>query len=385
MTGVQTCALPIYAYEAYQHRIAGPDRKTLEYRARPSSPVIEIGEWSGVQFSDGSISGQEIFNKVIVTGGGPDGEPIVEKRTTADLTGAVFGLSAAAQLSNPAFEVDASEWTAATGAIARVTTPVDLGFGCGQVTNNGAGSFQVRTASFTRDLIHGLRYRAVFRLRSTVDLGLTGSVAINAYTGTGTTIGRTLATTTIPAADISTAAFETFTIDFTTSGFVAGETDYVLEVRRTGATGTSSAVSLYLDNIELLVIDTTLPDRRGFPRCKTLPIRSAMTTAVAQRFGDLWLAEKTRAPFAASVQVTGNGVRKVIGGETVPPWTLGNYVGEKLRVAHRVDPDTGAVGRDGRIVGVTYSVDTGQATITLDERRDSFERVLAKYEALVGG
>jgi len=296
----------------------------------------------------------------------------------------VFGLTATAQPSNPGFETDASGWTAATGAIARITFPVNLGLGCGQITNNGAGSFQVRTGSFTQPLLHGLRYRAVFRIRSTTDLGVSGSVALNAYTGAGTTIGRTLATTTIPVGDLSTAAFRTFTLDFTTSGFVADETNYVLEVRRTGSTGTSSAVALYIDNIELLVIDSTLPDRREFPRCRTLPIRSAITDTVAQRFGDLWLAEKTRAPFAASITVTGNGVRRILGGQSVPPWTLGNLIGEKLRVNHRVDPDTGAVGRDGRIVAVTYTVDTGQASITLDERRDSFERVLAKYEALVG-
>ena len=374
----------INAYEGYQHRVAGPDRRTLEYRPRPTSPLVEIGEWAGVQFSDGSVSGQEIFNKVIVQGAGPDGAPIVEKRTTADLSGAVFGLAAAAQPTNPGFEVDASGWTAATGTIARITFPVDLGLGCGQITNNGAGSFQVRTDSFTRPLLHGLRYRAVFRIRSTTDLGGSGSVALNACSGTGTTIGRFLATTTIPVGDLSTAAFRTFTLDFTTPGLLAGETNYLLEVRRAGSTGTSSAVALYIDNIELQVVDTTLPDRRQFPRCRTLPIRSAITDTVAQRFGDLWLAEKTRAPFAASITVTGNGVRRIIGGQTIPPWTLGNYIGEKLRVAHRVDPDTGAVGRDGRIVAVTYSVDTGQASITLDERRDSFERVLAKYEALVG-
>jgi len=374
----------INAYEAYQHRIAGPDRRTLEYRSRPTAPLIEIGQWSGVQFSDGSVSGQEIYNRVIVTGTGPDQEPIAEKRTSARLTGAEYATVASAQPANPGFETDASSWTAAVGAIARTTGVIDTGTASGEVTNSGAGTFQVRTGTFTGSFSPGLRYRVTVRLRSAAGLGGSGSVVLNACAGTGTTITRILETTTIPVGSLSTTAFGTFTVEFDAETFLGAETNYIIDIRRGGSTGTNSAVALYIDNVQLHLVSTTLPDRRAFARTKVLPIGSAMTTAVAQRFGDLWLAEKTRAPFAASVLVTGNGVRRIIGGQTIPPWTLGNYIGEKLRVAHRVDPDTGAVGRDGRIVAVTYSVDTGQASITLDERRDSFERVLAKYEALVG-
>lgn len=357
----------INAYEAYQHRIAGPDRRTLEYRTRPTAPLIEIGEWSGVQFSDGSVSGQEIRNKVIVTGTGPDGEPIVEKRTSGHLTGVTYTSLGPAQPSNPSFETNASGWSAVAGSAPTRDTAVK---------HSGSASGRI-DESWVTTTITGLAPGLAYRIRCWLfkTSGYTPDPALIVVDATsGRTLGEASATS-IP----SLGSFAQYEVDFVAD---TSSVKFQIDATMIGGSGTES---VWVDTVEVYVVDYTLADRRAFARSTVLPISSAITEAVAQRFGDLWLAEKTRAPFAASVTVTGNGVRKVIGGETVPPWTLGNYIGEKLRVSNRVDPDTGAVGRDGRIVAVTYSVDTGQASITLDERRDAFEKVLAKYQALVGG
>ena len=357
----------INAYEAYQHRIAGPDRRTLEYRSRPTAPLIEIGEWSGVQFSDGSVSGQEIRNKVIVTGTGPDGEPIVEKRTTGNLTGVTYTSLGPAQPSNPSFETNASGWSAVAGSAPTRDTAVK---------HSGSASGRI-DESLVTTTITGLAPGVAYRIRCWL-FKTSGYSPDPALIVVDATSGRTLgeaSATSVP----SLGSFAQYEVDFVAD---TSSVKFQIDATLIGGSGTES---VWVDTVEVYVVDYTLADRRAFARSTVLPISSAITEAVAQRFGDLWLAEKTRAPFAASVTVTGNGVRKVIGGETVPPWTLGNYIGEKLRVSNRVDPDTGAVGRDGRIVAVTYSVDTGQASITLDERRDAFEKVLAKYQALVGG
>ena len=57
--------------------------------------------------------------------------------------------------------------------------------------------------------------------------------------------------------------------------------------------------------------------------------------------------------------------------------------GEKIRLMHRLDPDTGGWGRDGRISAVTYSHDTRSVSIDIDDRRDNFEEVLSRYGLLV--
>lgn len=199
------------AYENYRLKIGGPDLKTLVFGPKPLSPLFEVGDWSGSEFSDGSISGQEIFNKVVVEATGPDGARLVSIRT------------------------------------------------------------------------------------------------------------------------------------------------------QTG----------------------TLVDRNGSTRSKTLLIRNAVTPAAADRFGDLWLTEHKTAPFAGRLVIRGNGARRVQGGATVPPHEFLLHAGEKIRLGHRLDPDTGSWGRDGRIAAVTYNHNERRVTIDIDDRRDHFETVLQRYGVLV--
>ena len=45
------------------------------FEPKPSTPKIEIGAWPGSEFEDASAnSGDEIYNRIIVEGTGPDGE-----------------------------------------------------------------------------------------------------------------------------------------------------------------------------------------------------------------------------------------------------------------------------------------------------------------------
>ena len=52
--------------------------------------------------------------------------------------------------------------------------------------------------------------------------------------------------------------------------------------------------------------------------------------------------------------------------------------GELLHFLDRHNPDTGAWGRDGRIVEVTYTPATDTATLSIDNSRKSFESLLAR-------
>ncbi len=128
----------------------------------------------------------------------------------------------------------------------------------------------------------------------------------------------------------------------------------------------------------------TLVDRNGFTRSRVLPVSTAVTQAVAQRFGDLWLEEHRTAPFSGKLSVEGDeGIRSVQGGGAVPAHAMLLYAGEKIRLSNRIDPDTGAIGRDGRIAAVTYRHDDRAVEIDIDDRRTSFERLLSRYGLLV--
>jgi hypothetical protein len=196
--------------EAYRMRISGADLKTIQFDPKPTAPIYEVGEWSGSEFADASVSGEEIFNRAVVDGTGPDGGRLVSSRT------------------------------------------------------------------------------------------------------------------------------------------------------QTG----------------------TLVDRQSFTRARVIPIRSAMTQAVADRIADLWLSEHRTAPFAGKLAAT-YGIRRYLGGASVPPHELLLAAGELIHFAHRVDPDTGAQGRNGTIAAVSYSHDSRSVSIDIDDRRDHFETVMNRYGALV--
>lgn len=82
-SGYQTPRQLMTAANAYEGNLLGVgiDRKVF-FRERSTIPRVEVGEWSGSQFQDSSTnSGEGLYNRVIVQGSGPAGEPINEVRT----------------------------------------------------------------------------------------------------------------------------------------------------------------------------------------------------------------------------------------------------------------------------------------------------------------
>ena len=52
--------------------------------------------------------------------------------------------------------------------------------------------------------------------------------------------------------------------------------------------------------------------------------------------------------------------------------------GELIHFSDRVDPDSGAIGRNGRIASVTYNPATDVATVALDNSRADFDALMAR-------
>ena len=68
----------------------------------------------------------------------------------------------------------------------------------------------------------------------------------------------------------------------------------------------------------------------------------------------------------------------------MPVDALLGMTGEMIRFTDRIDPDTGAVGRDARIAEVSIDPDTEEATVTLDNSRAGFDALLARLDVVLG-
>lgn len=148
------------------------------------------------------------------------------------------------------------------------------------------------------------------------------------------------------------------------------------------------AVVLYTDaaggqQSEVVSNANTLLTAQGFTRTMLLPVQATLTQAAAQQIGGVWLARHANAPMSGSITLTPGDIRDVAGQQVHPSLLLGR-TGERIRFMDRVDPVTGAVGRVGTIVNVTYDTVTEAAQVQLDNDTASFETFLSRLAAIQG-
>lgn len=149
-------------------------------------------------------------------------------------------------------------------------------------------------------------------------------------------------------------------------------------VEGAGGDGTQLAVEHTRGNSE----PEGLVERRGFQRTKVIQVNSAITTAEAEQIGKVFLEGHLTTPFKGSAKVTPGGVRTVLGGAAIHPSQLLLHTAELLRLAHIADPDTGGIGRDGTIAGVTYTHKDQAAQVELDEQRGNFDALLSRLQVV---
>lgn len=121
---------------------------------------------------------------------------------------------------------------------------------------------------------------------------------------------------------------------------------------------------------------------QGITRTYVLNVGATLDAASAAQIGALWLANHATAPLGGSLTVRYGDVRTVPGGQAVHPSQLLLATGQRLRLANRIDPNTGAQGRIGTIVQVSYDATSEAATVTLDNTTSRFEAVIARLAAI---
>lgn len=365
----QTARAIINAANIYHDYLFQVDNQgRLVFEQKPSTPIFEAGNWAGTEFTDASNNnGDEIYNRVLLTGEDAAGAPLLVERYATDVAGSLFPHPISTpSLSNPSFTTNTTGWTATTNlTLSRDTGSYDSSPASMLITP-AAPYIGTVTAAFTGTFEAGLTYQLKFKAVAASARYLAvyfGEYNTDyAYTSASlSTSWDTVTLTWVPSSDCSSATVTLFNFP-----------------------GTAGAAAFHVDTFELYQIAPTLVDKHGFRRTKVLQMSSPTTAAAATQIADTWLTNHYRSQLKGSIKVTAGGIRQVIGGGEVKPHQLLNQVGQLVRLTHRLDPDDGSRGRIGRIVAVKYVHNDPSATVELDNERQSFEALLSRYALIAG-
>lgn len=348
--------------------------KRLIFQPRPSAPLYEIGSWPGSTFEDSSMnSGKDVYSRVLVTGTGPDGVGL----QTPIQQGAGMGSSglrptARPMITNPSFDTDVSGYTWSDGSagptyITRDTSTFVSAPASGRFTGN-------LYTNFLGPFYRNVTYRLEFWVKT--DLGALIGVAYSSRRMNEGGSGPTQAGYNSYQEFATSSSAWTKVVHTWTSNIDV--TQPYVEI------ALISNNTMWIDDLAWYEPTMTIVERRGFRRTKILPVSSALTTAVADQIGSVYLAAHRTQPLRGQVAVTPGGVREVTTGASVHPARLLREPAQLLRLSHRIDPDTGAMGRDGTIASINYDHNTRTSTVALDSDRRNFEALIARYSAVAG-
>lgn len=331
------------------------------FSALPTVPRVKVGEWTAMEGTDASMnSGENIFSQARVIAKSPDGQLVRVTRTQAQQAGVPLIAVAPPAFTNDSFTTNTTGWSlVGTGSIVRdtvtfQTSPASLratGAAVGQIRGTLTGTFQAGTTYVFEFYAKGGSATAYASV-GIVGIGPLASIVMN-------------------------TTFQKFRMTWTPNVNVTNPVFY-FERNSTGP-------DYYLDSFTISKAIPTLVDRRGFRRTKRLPIDAVLPPdgVAAAQICDAFLATHKLAQFKGEFAITGP-VREVQTDKSVPPEQLGMLTTELLRFDDRVDPDTGATGREGRIAKVTYTLADDTARVSIDNTSANFEALLARLGAIQG-
>lgn len=369
----------VNAFYDWRTRIDESDRFVFEDRTG-EAPAVSVGRWGSSSFEDASsASGDEIFNKAIVSGQDAANQPIREIVTSGDLSGAIYEDITVDHLANPGFEVDTSGWAATTSTITRSNTAAHTGTYSGRWDNTGASdalaSGDILEVTLTGTFLAGVRYHIYPWMRTssgtTTAMGFqvgdftTGDVTPNVYNHLPWSVGSTFS--------VPSHAYKTWIPKATTSNVKYRFTDL------------GSGKYFYIDDMTIEASLPTIVDRRQFTRAHTLDASFMLTDSSANRLGKIYLEAHRTTPFKGQGQAVGhNALRDYTTGQPLGPERLLTLTDRQMFFDDRLDPDTGAVGRVGRIVNVRYTPATDTASFDIDNSRKDFDALLERLGVSIG-
>jgi hypothetical protein len=365
----------VNAFHNYQRMV--DVRRKLIIRPFPTVPLLEAASGSVVTIEDASAnSGDDIFNRAVITGTQGDGQQLYVTRTAGyDPTARKLYYSDA---SEPSLADDGTfdpgpQWSSPGGTATRDTTVFP--------PNSGASSLKVTgtyaQGAFTDGpFVRGHTYYVTFLIKSTGGSG-----------GWQVEFGRGYDYTTWTGSGINGSTWTT------AYGIWAPEKSYALTGGASHPLMDNPGVRVYITggatgpfwiaNMFTTRVAATIADRQGFFRTKSIPLSFPTTSAAAVQLGDSYLAGHRTSPFRGTVAAKGNNsIVNPLTGDSIGAPLAPLFVGELFRLPDRIDPDTGALGREARVANVDVDLNEDTATIALDNTRNNFEALLSRLEVV---
>jgi hypothetical protein len=394
--GLKTPRELINQANAYHGWIARIDEnRDVTFKPLPTTPVVEVGSWSGYELSDqAASSGEDIYSRVIVTAQGPNGRDLRVARSAGQIaSSAQISTAGASTLTSDQRQsiqlVDVDDPAISPGTVSAKLTGYDI------VTHAGIFREGV-TYRLTGSVCAVTTYGVTAPQTVQITFGENGYVTGTVKTYSGPTATSSISGNTVTIGNLAYASGSVntkvifdllWTPDYDQNSIVLFSQTSIGVDTILGYTAMVNVIanygSGYIDNTnglsdaKLTVRGATLAERQGICRTYQLSAPGLQTLDTLKAIGDAWLYQHLRAQFKGSITVkTPTSLRDYATGDSVHPSRLILQAGELIRLSDRIDPDTGQIGRDARIASVTYDHDSESVSVELDNRRDNLQNLL---------
>lgn len=147
----------------------------------------------------------------------------------------------------------------------------------------------------------------------------------------------------------------------------------------------SAVTPIWIDGIVVEEIQASAPERNGYHNTKVLGAQSNIDAATTEAIANAFLQSNSVSPFRGQFSAAKVGdVRRMPGGQPLHPSELLLSGGELIRIP-RINPDTGDLGRDGKVATVSYDGEKEEAVVTVDDDRQNFQALMNRMAAVQGG
>lgn len=347
-----------------------PERELI-WTPQANRPLLQVnvGE-SGARWLDTSTnSGREVYNRVVARGRTGSGRPVYTEVSAK----AALDKALAPQVPNPGADVDVAGWTIPANTTlvrntgAYVTAPACFNLGASVALGAGGGmNVSAQTVGLFRA---GVRYR--FSVSIYLAAHVTASAEIEAAGGTFDVRPLLVWNSRLDGAGLWITKEITFTpkVDVGTC---------VVRISGTWQNAVAAGnVVLSYDDVDIAQPTATQVDRRGYRRSKVFNIGFPVDPVTARALAQAYVNILARPALKGTIEIPADDlVTSVVGGRPIAVRELGRYIGELINLANLIDPVSGAIGRLGVVAGV--QVRDGAGTVAIDNKRDSFEALLAR-------
>lgn len=353
------------AVEGCLARLSPDPVPVFEYAAKPTAPAFMVGAGEYTLAEPAAQDGRGVGSRVIseyTNSSGARGSAI----TTAPAGANARSIPQTDILiSNPSAASDAASWTASGASVTRDTatfesTPASLNW---ELAVFG----DTLTGDITGTALKGRTYILAIAIRS------------NAATVTAARIRFGTASDNIEHDIPVSLAWEWHYISWTPRGDAATPS---IVLTNTNGTADSAGNSIFADSMTIGRDVTNILVTRGRRRTFLRPMDSTSNAATALAIAQLELDAAQYPPFRGTLIVQGR--IRVPGGNTIPVTRIPSLVGEQLLIENLRDPNTGNLGRTGRITTATYTADTDTTEIQIDNHDDFVSLVRNGITAGIG-